>query len=197
MGWRRFLALIGSLEVFVGVFAPIVSLPLLGSANFFGNGQNGTGVVLLMVAGGSVILTFLETYRALWLTGAGALGVVAFTFITLVTDMSRTAATLNAQLANTPLQGFGSVVAQSVQLEWGWGGLLLRVGRCSSSQRSSALGALLPLQTSAATSVDRDRTNRTPSKLQDITDKGSAPRQRHPTTCLVTRKIPSSSLIPV
>ncbi len=121
MEWRRTLALIGALEVFVGVFAPIVSLPLLGSANFFGNGQNGSGVILLMLAVGSAVLVFFEKYRALWLTGLGALSVVTIKLVTFLTDMSRTAATLNAQLANTPLQGFGTAVAQSIQLEWGWG----------------------------------------------------------------------------
>ena len=121
MGWQRLLSLIGALVVCVGVFAPIVSLPLLGSANFFGNGQNGSGVILLMLAVSSGVLVFLETYRALWLTGVGVLGVVTITFLTFLADMSRTAATLNVQLANTPLQGFGTAVAQSIQLEWGWG----------------------------------------------------------------------------
>lgn len=119
MGWRRLFALIGALEVVVGVFTPIVSLPVLGAANFFGNGQHGSGVVLLMLAVGSMVVAFLAKYRALWLTGAGALGVVAFTFIASLTDLSRTAATLNAQLANTPLRRFGTAMAQSVKLEWG------------------------------------------------------------------------------
>ena len=92
MEWRRILALIGAVEVFVGVFTPIVSVPLLGSANLFGNAQNGTGVILLMLAVGSVVLIFLGKYRALWLTGVGALGVVTLTFITFVTDMARTTA---------------------------------------------------------------------------------------------------------
>ncbi len=65
MEWRRTLALIGAVEVFVGVFAPIVSLPLLGSANFFGNGQNRSGVILLMLAVGSAVLDFFEKYQAL------------------------------------------------------------------------------------------------------------------------------------
>jgi hypothetical protein len=133
MEWRRALALIGAVEVFVGLFAPILSVPVFGSANFFGNGQHGSGPILLMLAVGSVGLVFLEAYRALWLTGAGVLGIVTLTFLTFLTDMSRTAATLNAQLANTPFQGFGTAVAQSVQLEWGWGllftgGALLVVG---------------------------------------------------------------------
>lgn len=121
MEWRRTLALIGAVEVFVGVFTPIVSLPLVGSANLFGNGQNGSGMLLLLLAIGSAVLVFLEKYWALWLTGVGILGVVTITFVTFLTDMSRTAATLNAQLTNTPLQGFGTSVAQSIQLEWGWG----------------------------------------------------------------------------
>jgi hypothetical protein len=121
MGWRRTLALIGAVEVFVGAFAPIVSVPLLGSANFFGDGQYGSGAILLMLAVASVVLVVLEAYRALWLTGAGVLGVVTVTFLRFLTDMSRTATALNAQLANTPLQGFGTAVAQSIQLEWGWG----------------------------------------------------------------------------
>jgi hypothetical protein len=65
MGWRQLLALIGALELGVGVFTPIMSLPMLGSANFFGNGQNVGGVVLLLLAmGSSVVLIFLEKYWA-------------------------------------------------------------------------------------------------------------------------------------
>jgi hypothetical protein len=63
------------------------------------------------------VLNFLETYRALWLAGVGGLCVVTKTSLTFLTEMSHTAATLNAPLANTPLEGFGKAVAQSVQLE--------------------------------------------------------------------------------
>ncbi len=111
MEWGRTLALIGAVEVFVGVFTPIVSVPLFGSANFFGNGQNGSGVILLLLAVGSAVLVLLERYRALWLMGVGALSVVSVTLFSFLTDTSRTAATLNAHLAHTLSGGFGAAGA--------------------------------------------------------------------------------------
>ena len=55
MNTKKMLGLIGSITLFIGVFAPIVSIPLIGNANYFRNGQ-GDGTIVLILAVVSLIL---------------------------------------------------------------------------------------------------------------------------------------------
>jgi hypothetical protein len=77
---KQTLGLIGSIVLFVGVFTPIISLPIVGSMNYFQNGK-GDGVIILGLAIVSLILTLTKRYGGLWFTGLGSLAVMIFTFI--------------------------------------------------------------------------------------------------------------------
>lgn len=72
---RQLLGVIGSLLLFIGVFTPIMSVPIVGSLNYFQNGR-GDGVIVLVFAVISIALTLGKKYRGLWITGAGSLGVM-------------------------------------------------------------------------------------------------------------------------
>ncbi len=63
MNTRQLLGLLGSALLFIGVFLPLVSIPLLGSLNYFQNGR-GDGVFVLLLATGSAILTLIQRYRS-------------------------------------------------------------------------------------------------------------------------------------
>ena len=52
------LGLIGSVVLFIGVFAPIVSVPIMGNINYFQNGQ-GDGMIILVLAVISLILVLM------------------------------------------------------------------------------------------------------------------------------------------
>ena len=80
MNTKQMLGLIGSVVLFIGVFAPIVSVPIMGNINYFQNGQ-GDGMIILVLAAISLILVLMEKYKALWFTGSASLAVLLFTLV--------------------------------------------------------------------------------------------------------------------
>lgn len=58
---RHVVGLIGSLLLFIGVFCPIVSAPIIGNINYFQNGK-GDGVLIIILVGISLALTFRKQY---------------------------------------------------------------------------------------------------------------------------------------
>lgn len=121
------LGLIGSLILFVGVFTPIISLPLVGSMNYFQNGK-GDGVIILALAIVSLILTLTKRYRGLWFTGIGSLAVMAFTFINFQMRMTEMQSQMETQLSGNPFRGLADIAMQSVQIQWGWAVLIVGAG---------------------------------------------------------------------
>lgn len=77
---KQLLGLVGSVMLFIGVFTPIVHVPVLGYLTYFHNGK-GDGVIIIALAIASLIITLLKKHKLLWLTGLGSLAVMAFTFI--------------------------------------------------------------------------------------------------------------------
>ena len=125
MNTKQMLGLIGSVVLFIGVFAPIVSVPIMGNINYFQNGQ-GDGMIILVLAAISLILVLMEKYKALWFTGSASLAVMLFTLVNFQTKMSQFKADMELELADNPFRGLADMAISSVQLQWGWA--LLVVG---------------------------------------------------------------------
>jgi hypothetical protein len=126
MDKKQVLGLIGSVVLFLGVFMPIVSVPFMGNMNYFQNGK-GDGILIIILAAISLILTLSKKYKGLWFTGFGSLGIMAFTFINFQMKMSSARADLQEKLAGNPFAGLGDLALQSVQLQWGWAVLIVGV----------------------------------------------------------------------
>ena len=124
MGTKQMLGLIGSIVLFVGVFAPIMSIPIIGNMNYFQNGK-GDGTIILVLAVVSLILVLSKKFKGLWFTGLGSMTVMAFTFINFQMRMSDVKAQMNANLAGNPFRGLADMAMQSVQLQWGWALLIV------------------------------------------------------------------------
>lgn len=118
------LGMVGSIVLFLGVFAPILRIPIMGSLNYFQNGQ-GDGTIIICLAVVSLVLILLKKCRGLWFTGLGSLGVLAFTFINFHVRMSETKSGLQAEMGDNPFGFLGELALESVQLEWGWAVLIL------------------------------------------------------------------------
>lgn len=118
--------LVGALLLVIGVFVPIISLPLVGNVNYFRNGS-GDGVIVLILALFSVILILARRYRWLWITSGLALGLLTFTLLNLILLLSEMEATLSEELAGNMFAGLAELAFQSVQIEWGWVLLFLGV----------------------------------------------------------------------
>src|SRR3954471_14159053 len=123
------LSLIGSATLALGVFMPILSLPIVGSINYFDNGH-GDGTIILVLALVSVVLSLRRRFEWLLTTGAGSLAVLLFTFVIVRMRLSEMETRMNTELADNPFRGLAQLATASVQLQWGWmilalGGLLL------------------------------------------------------------------------
>lgn len=114
----------GSIVLFLGVFMPVVSIPIAGSMNYFRNGE-GDGVIILILAAISLYLTLTKNFKRLWLTGIGSFAVLAFTFIHFQIIMHDIKKNMNAKLADNPFRGLADAAVEAIQLQWGWAVLVL------------------------------------------------------------------------
>lgn len=118
------IALIGAALLFVGVFMPFVSMPIVGSLNYFGNGK-GDGVFIIAMAAIAAGLALSGNIRETLWPGLASLAMFAFTFIRFQTTMADARAQLETDLAGNPFRGFADAAVDSVQLQWGWAVLLI------------------------------------------------------------------------
>jgi hypothetical protein len=117
----------GAALLAIGVFCPVISAPFLGDINLFRNGE-GDGVGLLILAVLSVLLIATNKMRFLWYSAAGSLILLGFTFYQIKSKLGSIAEEATADLAGNPFRGIVDVAIQSVQMQWGWGVLI--VGCC-------------------------------------------------------------------
>lgn len=115
----RLMGLAGAGLLFLGVFLPILRVPIVGSLNYFRNGQ-GDGVVVLVLAVITVVAVIQDNYKWLWGTGLGAFAMLTFTFVNFQVKMSSARSDMERELADNPFAGLGTAMIESVQLEWGW-----------------------------------------------------------------------------
>jgi hypothetical protein len=101
------LGIVGSLVLVLGVFSPLISHPIMGTINYFHNGK-GDGVIVLVLAGISLLLSLSRIYGGLWFTGLLSGGCLAFTFIRFWTA-------LDEMKSENPLLATGGI-----QMQWGW-----------------------------------------------------------------------------
>ena len=124
MKTKQLLGLIGSIVLFIGVFTPIVSVPIMGNINYFHNGR-GDGTIVLILAIISLVLVLTNKYKGLWFTGFGSLGLTLFTFINFQLRMSQAKADIELELASNPFRSLADMAIESVQLQWGWALLIV------------------------------------------------------------------------
>jgi uncharacterized membrane protein YidH (DUF202 family) len=120
----QILGLAGSVILFIGVFTPIISLPIVGGMNYFQNGR-GDGVIVLLVAILSAFLTLAKRYRFLLFTGGGPLAILALTFIVFQVRISQMQTEMKKSMGNNPFAGLGDAMMNSVQISWGWAVLII------------------------------------------------------------------------
>jgi hypothetical protein len=118
------LGLVGSVVLFLGTFAPIVSLPIVGSMNYVQNG-NGDGIFIIAFAVISLVIVLRRRYEGLWFTGACSLGVLSFTFMHFNALVANATSSLNTTLADNPFKGIGTAMMQTVQIQWGFAVLVV------------------------------------------------------------------------
>ncbi len=124
MEQKQMFGIIGSILLFIGVFTPIVSAPIIGSINYFSNGR-GDGVIILILSIISFILVVNKAYKLLLFSGLGTLAMLIFTFINFEVKLNEITTKMNLELADNPFKGVANTAVNSVQLQWGWALLVI------------------------------------------------------------------------
>src|SRR4051812_3786129 len=88
MSTRQKISLLGSAILIVGVFLPIISVPLIGSINYFKNGE-GEGTIVLVLGIISALLSALDLVGWLWITGLLGFGVTLYDFVNAISMLSQ------------------------------------------------------------------------------------------------------------
>jgi hypothetical protein len=115
----RILGFSGAVLLALGAFLPIVNLPIVGSMNYFNNGQ-GDGVFIVLLAVGAGLLTWFKLTRFLWIPGAISLVMLSVALTKFVQVIAEAKSKLESTLANNPFAGLAQGFLNSVQLQWGW-----------------------------------------------------------------------------
>ena len=122
---RLLLGVVGSIVLFVGVFMPLFSVPIVGNVNYFQNGK-GDGVVIIILAGISLFLALTDRFKGLLITGILSLAMMGFTFFNFQYRMSQARAEMSK--SENIFKGLGEKMLETVQLQWGWAILIVGAG---------------------------------------------------------------------
>lgn len=76
MGFKQIIGLIGSILLILGVFIPLVKIPIVGGISFYDNSKL-EAVIVILIAVISIFLVVLKRYILLWLSGFALLAVVS------------------------------------------------------------------------------------------------------------------------
>ena len=117
---------LGSLILVVGVFLPIVRIPVAGTINLFRNGE-GDGVYILALALISLALTLRRAFRWLCVTALLALLIVGADFLDSMLKIRKAKASMATELEGNQFRGLAEAALQGVEMQWGWGVLLAGV----------------------------------------------------------------------
>jgi hypothetical protein len=121
---RQLLAVFGSVILLIGAFLPLAELPIIGEINLFNNAKD-DGVFVLPLAVGSFIAGVMKTYRALWVTGLMIIVIIIQAYVNIQYKLDWIEAQMDKKLADNPFRGLADAAIASVQMEYGWGFLLL------------------------------------------------------------------------
>lgn len=109
--------LLGLFLLMIGVFTPIVSVPITGNLNYF---QNGTGAYVLILSVISLIPLFMRRYQWLWITGLLILSLIGATLLHLTWVIAEMRRMLVDEASDTLLSGLAELLTAAVQIQWGW-----------------------------------------------------------------------------
>lgn len=121
-GNLRLLGFVGAALLFVGSFLPMLSVPLLGTINYFANGK-GDGVLMIVLAVVAGVLAARRRFRALLIPGLASLALLAFTLVLLINGIHEIRQSLSG--TNEVTRGLAGALSATVQLQWGWAILVL------------------------------------------------------------------------
>ncbi len=115
---KQVIGLIGSIILVFGVFSPILSLPVIGSIDYFQNGE-GDGIFILILAVISLIFLLHKKNKILLLTGFGCFVILALTIVKVNMKISQAKADMDIELENNIFNVLTDLSLRSIHFQWG------------------------------------------------------------------------------
>ena len=112
------LSLTGASLLFVGPFAPIIQVPILGSLNYFGDGRR-DGILVVVLAAIAGLLCAARWFKAQAAIGLVTLGLLVYFVREFMTRADEVRRSTETSLAGNPFAGIVTGVLGSAQIEWG------------------------------------------------------------------------------
>ena len=116
---QQLVGLAGGVILLLGVFLPIVSMPIAGSISVFSSGRV-DGYILLGLAIISLILAFINNIKPLRITGGISLLIVVIDFIYLLYKLNSIKGDVSDKLKGNPFGGMAEAMMSTVQIQYGW-----------------------------------------------------------------------------
>lgn len=116
---QQLVGLVGGVILLLGVFLPIVSMPIAGSISVFSSGRV-DGYILLGLAIISLILAFINNIKPLRITGGISLLIVVIDFIYLLYKLNSIKGDVSDKLKGNPFGGMAEAMMSTIQIQYGW-----------------------------------------------------------------------------
>lgn len=118
-GSSQSLGFLGVAIMTAGIFAPMASLPVVGTVSYFRNGSP-EAIALLVLSAFSIF--FLKKKHYSWLYGPATWSfiIVSFSFYHYHDAIWQAKSSLDSELSGNPFRGIADVAMASVGMEWGW-----------------------------------------------------------------------------
>lgn len=116
---QQLVGLTGGVVLLLGIFLPIVSMPIAGSISIFSSGRI-DGYILLGLVIVSLILAFINNIKPLRITGGVSLLIVVIDFIYLLYKLNSIKGDVADKLKDNPFGGMAEAMMSTVQIQYGW-----------------------------------------------------------------------------
>lgn len=116
---QQILGFNGGVFLLLGVFLPVVSMPIVGTISIFSTGRI-EGYALLALAVINLILVFKNKIQFLKVTSILSFLIVLIGFLYLVLRLYQVKADISSELKDNPFGGLAEAMASTIQIQYGW-----------------------------------------------------------------------------
>jgi hypothetical protein len=116
---RRALAVLGAVFIAVGVFMPILGIPIFRDQSIMQLRPN-AGWILLGLAVVTILIVLARRLALLYIPGILALALLSYTLIAMQGRRDQIQSDIKSNVANTPVRGLVHGFVGSASLRFGW-----------------------------------------------------------------------------
>ncbi|MGB9596729.1 MAG: hypothetical protein ACPL7B_10655 [Candidatus Poribacteria bacterium] len=122
MGFKQIIGIIGSILLILGVFIPLVKIPIVGGISFYDNSKL-EAIIVIIIAVISIFLVVAKRYILLWFSGFALLAVVLVRGIQVIRKLYSARSTaekiLGERLTAKLTKKLTNIAIEHVDISWG------------------------------------------------------------------------------